>query len=298
MLVRRAVGSSVAVTFDLAPDLWFCRADPNQWGSALLNLAINARDAMPTGGTLSVTTRNVSLDGDAVTELGEIAPGRYATITLRDNRYRHAQGRPRACIRAVLYNQGSGKGFGARSEVKFMDLRANRADTSLYRGKVGEGTAVRLYLPWTEPSPAAVSKEKGKTACPVEGLNKILIVEDNDELRELATQIVEGLGYTVCSASTGAEALATLAQDPKIDLLFTDVLMPGGMTGFELALEIRRTRPEIAILVTSGFPGNLLAGAQQPGGFEIIPKPFTQVDLAAAFARARGQSVAGLPGAS
>ena len=295
MLVHRAVGSNVTVTFDLAPDLWFCRADPNQLESALLNLAINARDAMPTGGTLSVTTRNVLLDGDAVTELGEIAPGRYATITLRDT----GTGMPKDILARVFEpffttkEVGKGSGLGLSQVYGF--ARQSSGHITI-QSKVGEGTAVRLYLPWTEPSPAAVSKEKGKTACPVEGLNKILIVEDNDELRELATQIVEGLGYTVCSASRGAEALAILAQDPKIDLLFTDVLMPGGMTGFELALEIRRTRPEIAILVTSGFPGNLLAGAQRPGGFEIIPKPFTQVGLAAAFARACGQSVAGLPG--
>ena len=123
----------------------------------------------------------------------------------------------------------------------------------------------------------------------MEGLSKILIVEDNDELRELATQLVQGLGYAACSASTGAEAIATLAQDPKIDILFTDVLMPGGMNGFELAAEIRRTRPEIAILVTSGFPGNLLPSAQQHGGFEMIPKPFTQAELAAALAKVRAE---------
>ena len=150
---------------------------------------------------------------------------------------------------------------------------------------VGEGTAVRLYLPWTDPVEALVPNETAKTASPVEGLSKILVVEDNDELREVAAQLVEGLGYSVCSASTGAEAIVTLAQDPKIDILFTDVLMPGGMNGFELATEIRRTRPEIAILVTSGFPGNLLPTAQQHGGFEMIPKPFTQAQLGAALAK-------------
>ena len=178
-----------------------------------------------------------------------------------------------------------------------MDLPGNRADTSLYRARSEKAPQYGCTCLGLSQSKPLYRTRQRKTASPVEGLSKILIVEDNDELRELATQLVEGLGYSVCSASTGAEAMATLAQDPKIDILFTDVLMPGGMNGFELALEIRRTRPEIAILVTSGFPGNLLPSAQQHGGFEIIPKPFTQVDLAAAFARARGQSVAGLPGA-
>src|SRR4029077_8698981 len=110
---------------------------------------------------------------------------------------------------------------------------------------------------------------------------KILIVEDDENVRELATQLVEGLGYTACSASTGAEALAVVDRDPEIGLLFTDILMPGGMNGFELAAEIRRRRPRIAILMTSGFPGSFSPGACDD--FDIIRKPFTKSELGAAF---------------
>jgi CheY-like chemotaxis protein len=104
-------------------------------------------------------------------------------------------------------------------------------------------------------------------------------------LRDLAIQLVQGLGYAACSAGTGAEAIATLMEDPKIDLLFTDVLMPGGMSGFELASEIRVRRPDIAILVMSGFPGSFLPSDRPNNGFEIIRKPFTQAELSAALAR-------------
>jgi PAS domain S-box-containing protein len=293
MLVRRAVGSSIEVSFDLVPDLWCCRADPNQLESAILNLAINARDAMPTGGSVTITTQNALLDADAVTEFGDLAPGRYAAITLSDT----GTGMPKDVLARVFEpffttkEVGKGSGLGLSQVYGF--ARQSGGHISI-QSKVGEGTAVRLYLPWTARIEALVSKEAGKTASPVQGLNKILIVEDNDELRELAMQLVQGLGYAACSASTGAEAIAALAEDPKIDLLFTDVLMPGGMSGFELAVEIRRTRPEIAILGTSGFPGNLLPGAEQRGGFEIIPKPFTQAELAAAFARARAEPAVGL----
>ena len=288
MLIRRAVGSSVDVRLDLAPDLWFCRADPNQLESAVLNLAINARDAMPSGGIVSITTQNALLDADPVTELAEIAPGRYATITLSDN----GTGMPKEVLARVFEpfyttkEVGKGSGLGLSQVYGF--ARQSGGHISI-QSVAGEGTIVRLYLPWTEPVKALVSNEPAKTATTEEGLSKVLVVEDNDELREVATQLVEELGYSVCSASTGAEAMATLAQDPKIDILFTDVLMPGGMNGFELAVEIRRTRPEIAILVTSGFPGNLLPSAQQHSGFEMIPKPFTQAELAAAFAKVRAQ---------
>jgi PAS domain S-box-containing protein len=283
ILVCRAVGSSVEVRLDLAPDLWFCRSDPNQLESAVLNLAINARDAMPNGGRVSITTQNASLDADALAD-GEITPGRYASITVSDT----GTGMPKDILARVcepfFTTKEVGKGSGLGLSQVYGFARQSGGHISI-QSIVGEGTAVCLYLPWTEPVEVLVSNEPAAIASPVEGLRKILVVEDNDELRELASQLVEGLGYLVCSASTGAEAIATLAQDPKIDILFTDVLMPGGMNGFELAVEIRRTRPEIAILVTSGFPGNLLPTAQQHGGFEMIPKPFTQAELGAALAK-------------
>jgi PAS domain S-box-containing protein len=284
MLIRRAVGSSIEVRLDLAPDLWFCRADPNQLESAVLNLAINARDAMPTGGIVSITTQNALVVADPVTEVGEIAPGRYATITLSDD----GTGMPKDVLARVFEpfyttkEVGKGSGLGLSQVYGF--ARQSGGHISI-QSVVGEGTVVRLYLPWTEPVEALVLNEAAKTVSAVEGLRKILVVEDNDELREVATQLVEGLGYSVCSASTGAEAIATLAQDPEIAILFTDVLMPGGTNGFELAVEVRRSRPEIAILVTSGFPGNLLPSAQQHSGFEMIPKPFTQAELAAALTK-------------
>ena len=292
MLVRRAVGPSIEVRFDAAPDLWLCRADPNQLESAILNLAINARDAMPNGGRLSIATQNELLSADAVAKLGQIAPGRYATVTLSDT----GTGMPKEVLARVFEpffttkEVGKGSGLGLSQVYGF--ARQSGGHISI-QSTIGEGTAVRLYLPWTEAVEVLLSNAAAKTAPPVQGISKVLIVEDNDELRELATQLVAGLGYAACSASTGAEAIAALAKDPTIDILFTDVLMPGGMNGFELALEIRRTRPEIAILVTSGFPGNLLPGAQQHGGFEIIAKPFTQEELAAAFARVRAEPALG-----
>lgn len=227
MLIRRAVGSTVTLELDLAADIWFCRADPNQLESAVLNLAINARDAMPNGGSISITTRNIMLDADAVIQLGEIAPGRYATITLSDTGTGMGEQVLAHVFEPFYTTKEVGKGSGLGLSQVYGFARQSGGHISIH-SVVGEGTKVRLYLPWTEPVEALVLKETAKTVSRVEELSKVLIVEDDNELRELATQLVGGLGYSSCSASTGAEAIATLAQDPEIAVLFTDVLMPGG----------------------------------------------------------------------
>jgi PAS domain S-box-containing protein len=294
MLIRRAVGTGINVQFDLAKDPWCCRADPNQLESAILNLAINARDAMADGGRLTVSTENAELDAKAAAGMGgEMAPGRYVALTLTDT----GTGMPKEVVARVFEpffttkEVGKGSGLGLSQVYGF--ARQSGGHIAI-QSDVGKGTAVRLYLPWTEKMEAVAPIEIAAIKSPVARFSKILIVEDDAELRELATQLVEGLGYAACSASTGAEAIATLTRDPEIDLLFTDVLMPGGMNGFELAHEMRRRRPDIAILVTSGFPGSFVAGAQPNGGFDIIRKPFTQTELAAALARVQVTSQVGV----
>jgi CheY-like chemotaxis protein len=254
--------------------------------SAILNLAINARDAMPNGGSLTVATENKLLDSAAAAALGEVAAGRYVAISIRDT----GTGMPKDVLARVFEpffttkEVGRGSGLGLSQVYGFARQSGGHIGIE---SEVGTGTAVRLYLPWTEASESPLADEAEAIQSPIVGVSSVLIVEDNVELRELATQLVHGLGHAACSAGTGAEAIAILEQDPDIDFLFTDILMPGGMTGFELAVEVRRRRPDMAILMTSGFPGNFLPDAQHNGKFDIIRKPFTQAELAAAFARVR-----------
>jgi CheY-like chemotaxis protein len=258
--------------------------DPNQLESAILNLAINARDAMANGGKLTVGTENCLLDKDEAAALGDIAPGRYVAVTLTDT----GAGIPSHVLSRVFEpfyttkEVGKGSGLGLSQVYGF--ARQSGGHVSI-RSEVGRGTSVCLYFPWTEPVEAvgarhARSFEQVSAAQP-----KILIVEDDHELRELATQLVQGLGYSACTASNGAQALAALERDSNIGLLFTDIIMPGGMSGIELAVETRRRWPKLGILMTSGFPGHLRPGAQLGGEFEIIRKPFTQAELAAAFSK-------------
>jgi PAS domain S-box-containing protein len=291
MLVRRAVGSSVEVTFDLSNDPWCCRADSNQLESAILNLAINARDAMADGGMLTVSTENTILDAEAAADMGgEMAPGRYVALTLTDTGTGMSKDIVARVFEPFFTTKEVGKGSGLGLSQVYGFARQSGGHITI-QSDVGKGTAVRLYLPWMKRTEAIAPTEAAVTKTAVVRFSKVLIVEDNAELRDLATQLVQGLGFAACSASTGAEAIAILTKDPKIDLVFTDVLMPGGMNGFALANEIRRRRPNIAILVTSGFPGNFLPDAQPDGGYDIIRKPFTQAELADAFARVRVSSL-------
>jgi CheY-like chemotaxis protein len=287
MLVRRAVGVEVDVCFDMAADLWSCRVDPNQLESAILNLAINARHAMPKGGKLTIATENELVDGEAATILGEIMPGRYVSLALTDT----GTGMPPDVLARVFEpffttkEVGKGSGLGLSQVYGF--ARQSEGHVAI-TSDVGKGTTVRLYLPWIEWADFVVLQDVEVVGSNGVGHTKILIVEDDDELRELATQLAEGLGYVTCSASTGAEAIAAVERDPRIGLLFTDILMPGGMSGYDLAAEVRRRRPGMAVLVTSGFPGNFLPGACDD--FDIIRKPFTQTELAAAFLKVQAHS--------
>jgi PAS domain S-box-containing protein len=284
MLIFRALGPEIEVGFDLAEDLWFCRVDPNQLESSILNLAINARDAMANGGKLTVGTENRLLDQDEAAALGDIAPGRYVAVTLTDT----GEGIPSHVLSRVFEpfyttkEVGKGSGLGLSQVYGF--ARQSGGHVSI-RSDVGRGTSVCLYFPWTEPADA-IGPQVARAIEPVSaGQPKILIVEDDHELRELATQLVQGLGYSACTASNGAEAMAALERDSNIGLLFTDIIMPGGMSGIELAVETRRRWPDLGILMTSGFPGHLRPGAPLGGEFAIIRKPFTQAELAAAFSK-------------
>ena len=283
MLIHRAVGSEIQVSFHLAEGLWFCRADPNQLESAILNLAINARDAMPKGGSLRVTTENRTLDDAAAAQLGDIIPGRYVVVTLTDT----GTGMPHDVLARVFEpffttkEVGKGSGLGLSQVYGF--ARQSGGHIAV-QSEVGKGTACS-FVSALDGAGAGKDFEGRSTPPAAVHHTKILIVEDDNDLRELATHLVVGLGYGACSASAGAEAIAKLETEPDIGLVFTDILMPGGMNGFELAAEIRRRRPEIPILMTSGFPGHFLPGASE--SFPIIRKPFTQTELASAFLQVR-----------
>jgi PAS domain S-box-containing protein len=287
MLLRRAVGPEIDVQFAMPDSLWFCRADPNQLESAILNLAINARDAMGAGGLVRIEGSNVVVDQEAANALGDIEPGRYVALTLTDNGSGMSADVLSRVFEPFYTTKEVGKGSGLGLSQVYGFVRQSGGHVAI-RSEVAKGTSVRLYLPWAEAVNSVGTKTETIEAHPppIDFL-KILVVEDDTEVRELATQLINELGYTSRAACTGEEAMAVLQSDPSVGLLFTDILMPGKMNGIELSAQACTLRPDLGVLMTSGFPGHFLPGAPLNSRFETIRKPFTQAELGAALLRAR-----------
>ncbi|MCW2240130.1 response regulator [Azospirillum canadense] len=276
-LVQRAVGERIAVDLRLANDLAHCRIDPNQCETALLNLAVNARDAMPDGGRLTIATRNARLDSAA----GELGPGDYVAVVVADT----GAGIPPDILPHVFEpffttkDVGKGSGLGLSQIYGFARQSGGQAQIE---SAVGEGTTVTLLLPQTRER-AAVADASLFRSDPLAGKGEVvLVVDDDDDVRAIAARSLRDLGYVVVTAPDGPSAVAILQGGQRIDALFSDVVMPNGMSGVALAREARRLRPGIGVLLTSGYTAQALA---QEHGLEeshpLLPKPYRETDLAA-----------------
>jgi two-component system, NtrC family, sensor kinase len=290
-LIQRALGESVTLSLVLDPDLPPCRADAAQLESALLNLAINARDAMPRGGTVTLTTRPAWLDADRLEGNGDARPGAYVAIALRDE----GEGMPRE-VRERAFEPffttkpvGKGTGLGLSQIFGFMRQLGGHVEID---STPGQGTVVTLYLP-AETARQALPPPASPTAPPVmpDGITAVtratvLVVEDDERVREVTAETLRDAGVRVIAVADGQEALALLHRGERFDLLFSDIVMPGGMSGVELALAARRLRPDMPILLATGYAGD--APAVQDHGFEVLPKPYDQAALARRIAALAG----------
>ena len=280
-LLRRTLGEQVMVETVLAGGLWTTFADPGQLESAILNLAVNARDAMPEGGRLTIETANSYLDEHYADARSEVTPGQYVVICVTDT---GAGMSPEVLERAFdpfFTTKDVGKGTGLGLSQVFGFVKQSGGHVAIY-SEIGEGTTVKLYLPRHQGA-AAVQGEglAGDDALP-EGRpdELILVVEDEERVREFSVSALAELGYTAIPACDGTEALVILAREPGMALLFTDVVMPQ-MNGRKLADEARAICPEIRILYTTGYTRNAVVhnGMLDPG-VAFLPKPFTIAQLA------------------
>jgi len=294
VLIRPAIGEAVALEVHAAPDLWSCYADPAQLESAVLNLVINARDAMPTGGILSIDLQNVALDRERAAHLGDIAPGRYLTLAVTDN----GTGiRPELMKRLfepffTTKEVGKGTGLGLAMVWGFVKQSGGHA---VIDSEFGRGTTVTLYLPKTDRDRGNATDEEPspqRDEAP-RGAGTILVVEDDPEVLAVTSETLKSCGYDVVIAHNGVEALAQLhgylsqgglsCGEPVPCLLFSDVVMPQGISGIELAREAMRLQPDLKVLLTSGYPDEILArhGATK-NEFPLLNKPYRQAALAEA----------------
>jgi PAS domain S-box-containing protein len=280
-LLRRTLGEALEVSFTPGSNLWPALADPTQFDAALTNLAINARDAMPGGGRIMIETANKTLDQQYCAEHVDVTPGNYVMLAVSDT----GTGMSREILERVFEpfftTKSEGKGTGLGLSMVYGFAKQSHGHIRIY-SEPGHGTTVRLYLPRADadaPLVALDSDADDDTAIPA----IILVVEDNEDVRAVAVRQLLELGYDVIEAQNAKGALEILRQDVPIDLLFTDVVMPGGMTGDGLAREARKLRPGLKTLFTSGFAH---AAIQSGGAVSEIPagsmlsKPYRKHELA------------------
>jgi PAS domain S-box-containing protein len=270
-VLGRMLGSHIEVRLDLAPDLWRVEVDPAQLESALLNAAINARDAMPDGGKLTLSTANCAPD-EVCIAVADTGDGMAPEVMNRAFE-------PFFTTKAV----GKGTGLGLSQIHGFAAQTGGRAEIA---SRAGEGTILRLYLPRSNKT-AATESETKRAADGIAG-KTILLVEDNDLVRAFADGLLADLGYEVVSVGSADEALAQLAGR-KFDLVLSDIVMPG-MSGIELARSVNADSPCLPVLLATGYSDDLLKGAAAE--FRVISKPYGPAELAEAVAAAIGEGAA------
>ena len=272
-LMHNAAGENVDIVFDLDPQLWLSNIDQTQFQSALLNLIVNARDAMEeTGGRLMIETRNVELDQDHARSLGEITAGSYVMIAVHDTGMGMTAETKAKAIEPFFTTKGPGKGSGLGLSQIFGFVRQSNGQIEI-DSALGEGTTVRMFLPRLNEE--GVAREDSK-ATP--RIGTVLITEDDPDVLSIAVETLHSLGYEVYSAANANEALTILKRNTPIDVLFTDIVLPRGINGIELAREARRLRPEIRVLLASGYTRPGLQVDEDVMHF--IPKPYRVPDLA------------------
>jgi nitrogen-specific signal transduction histidine kinase/CheY-like chemotaxis protein len=279
-LLRRTLGENIELEFKKGSGQPVVSIDPGQLESALLNLCINARDAMPDGGRLMIETSDVILDEAYASQRADVVAGAYVQVAVSDT---GAGMTPDVTARAFdpfFTTKAKGKGTGLGLSMVYGFTKQSGGHVAIY-SEAGIGTVVKLYLPRIDASvpvtmPVPVASEGGG------GGETILLVEDDELVRTHAGQLLRQLGYRVLSASGGPEALDILRANPDIDLLFTDVIMPGGMNGPQLAEAAHRMRRGLPVLYTSGYTENAIVhhGRVDPG-VNLLHKPYRRETLAA-----------------
>ncbi|HEX5454186.1 MAG TPA: ATP-binding protein [Stellaceae bacterium] len=279
-LLNRTLGEGIEVETVLGARLWQVLADANQLENAILNLAVNARDAMPNGGKLTIETANILLDEAYAAREEDVKAGQYVLIAVSDT----GTGMPPDIIGKAFdpffttKDVGRGTGLGLSQVYGF--LKQSSGHAKIY-SEAGEGTTVKLYFPRLLTDAALREHGTASDTPPARGREVILVVEDEPDVRGFVVEMLRELGYAILAAEDGQAALRVLKTRDDIRLLFTDVGLPGGLNGRQLADEAKRRRPDIKVLFTTGYARNAIVhqGRLDPG-VELINKPFTYAALA------------------
>jgi PAS domain S-box-containing protein len=280
-LLHRTLGEATEVLTVHGAGLWRVEADPTELESAILNLALNARDAMRDGGRLTIETTNVDIDRTYASVHSEVLPGQYIAIAVSDTGTGMT---PESLSRAFepFYTTkpvGEGTGLGLSQVYGF--VKQSGGHVKIY-SELGQGTCVKIYLPRLNAAAQAEPVEQQVFAAPEAAAEEtILVVEDDDDVRAYSVEILRELGYRVIEAHDGPSALRLLERQFRVDLLFTDVILPGGMTGAQVAAQARGAIPQLKVLFTTGYARNAIVHhGRLDQGVQLITKPFSMSELA------------------
>jgi signal transduction histidine kinase/CheY-like chemotaxis protein len=279
-MLRRTLGEDISVADYCAKDLWPCLVDSSQLDSVLLNFAINARDAMPQGGNLTIEASNIQFDALYAASNAEVTPGDYIRIAVSDN----GQGIDPAVLGRVMEpfftTKAPGQGTGLGLSMAFGFAKQSGGHLKIY-SELGHGTTINLYLPRALTASTGVVAETAAASPRSRGHETVLLVDDNEAVRKTAARQLADLGYRVIEAENAATALDILSRGEKIHLLFSDIVMPGGLNGFDLASKVAELYPTLRVLLVTGFAEAAVKGRPGANGdIQLLSKPYRRQDLA------------------
>jgi CheY-like chemotaxis protein len=274
-MLRRLIGEDIDLVSIPGKYLGQVKADPGQIEQVILNLVVNARDAMPTGGKLTIETANVELDEAYAQKYIDVTPGRYVLLTVSDSGVGMDANVQSHIFEPFFTTKEQGKGTGLGLATVYGIVKQSGGDIRLY-SELEQGTTFKVYLPRVDEAVTRLESRPAISEIPTGG-ETLVLVEDEASVRALARQALELSGYTVLEASCGPEALELCQQLARpIHLLVTDVVMPGGMNGRELAEQLRSLRPELKVLFISGYTNEAIVHHGVLGsGYFFLQKPFT-----------------------
>lgn len=279
-LLRRSLTGDIEIQRQLAADTWFTRADPGQLENAVLNLVINARDAMPTGGVITIATRNVSIGADRAPREDGLVPGEYAVLEVADTGAGMSAETLKRVFEPFFTTKELGKGSGLGLSMVYGFVKQSGGHVCITSAPQ-QGTTVLMYFPRSHAAAEQLSTAGSPQADLPRGSETVLVVEDNVEVRSTAVEILTSLGYRVLEASNGHQALEQFMRYPDIALVFTDIMLPGGLLGTQLVEKLTERRPGLKVLLTSGFSdSSLMHRSMLDGTAELLPKPYPLEELA------------------
>jgi PAS domain S-box-containing protein len=279
-MLRRALGEHVMLSTSLARNVWPISADPGQLQSAIVNMAVNARDAMPQGGKLVIETRNIVLDADHGDFHAELTPGEFVQLSISDTGTGMPPDVRDRVFEPFFTTKEKGRGTGLGLAMVYGFVRQCGGHVTIY-SEMRHGTTFNLYFPRADGTAGDVPANVKGTTDP-EARETILVVEDDERVRRLTITRLKMIGYQVLEASDGSKALDILQQHHVVDLVFTDLVMPGGISGREVAARARQLKPGIRVLLTSGYAEELVHGEDlEREQLKVLRKPYHQAELVA-----------------